>query len=73
MGLESSQMGGAEGVPCIRLLGIPATLEGRNEIGFKEGIGVCFPPESSVSPFRILPFLLGYHFLSFADFHKEFA
>ena len=37
MGLKSSQMGGVACVAWIRLLGIPRNVEGRYEIGFKEG------------------------------------
>ena len=50
MGLESNQMGGRECVPWIRLLGVSENMEGRNEIGFKEGIGISFVPEPFVSP-----------------------
>ena len=41
MGLKSNQMGGIVCVAWIRLLGIPRNVEGRYEIGFKEGMFIA--------------------------------
>ena len=47
-------------VAWIRLLGIPRNVEGRNKMGFKEGIFIV-PKKSSVSFFKSVDILLRYY------------
>ena len=60
MGLKSNQMGRIVRVAWIRLLGIPRNVEGRNKMGFKEGIFIV-PKKSSVSFFKSVDTLLRYY------------